>query len=288
MNELIFYHSADLDGHCSGAIVKMARPDAKLIGIDYGEDFPWDMVNSDTKVYMVDFSLQPAEDMIRLNEVSDLIWIDHHKSAIEANPTTIAGQRHNKFATCELCWQYFFSTKETPRTVYLLGRYDVWDKDHPEWQSEILPFQYGFRDHFDNTDPKSGKELSWEALLTVNDPLFVTDIILKGKHVLRKAAVSNKQCVERLAYPVKFEGLNAIACNKGLTNSRLFDSVWNEIKHDIMITYVHVRGKYWTVSLYSTKPDVDVSVIAKKYGGGGHKGAAGFQCQELPFKRDTP
>ena len=35
-----FYHSADLDGQCSGAIVKLARPDCELVGIDYGDPFP--------------------------------------------------------------------------------------------------------------------------------------------------------------------------------------------------------------------------------------------------------
>jgi nanoRNase/pAp phosphatase (c-di-AMP/oligoRNAs hydrolase) len=42
-------------------------------------------------------------------------------------------------------------------------------------------------------------------------------------------------------------------------------------------------GEQYTVSLYSKT--VDVSEIAKKYGGGGHKGAAGFQCKKLPFMK---
>jgi nanoRNase/pAp phosphatase (c-di-AMP/oligoRNAs hydrolase) len=37
------------------------------------------------------------------------------------------------------------------------------------------------------------------------------------------------------------------------------------------------------VSLYSEK--VDVSIIAKNHGGGGHAGAAGFICRDLPFER---
>lgn len=32
---------------------------------------------------------------------------------------------------------------------------------------------------------------------------------------------------------------------------------------------------------------VDVSKIAIKRGGGGHKGAAGFQCKRMPFKKAT-
>jgi nanoRNase/pAp phosphatase (c-di-AMP/oligoRNAs hydrolase) len=35
--------------------------------------------------------------------------------------------------------------------------------------------------------------------------------------------------------------------------------------------------------MYTDKEGVHVGNIAKKYGGGGHPGAAGFICKELPF-----
>jgi len=49
---------------------------------------------------------------------------------------------------------------------------------------------------------------------------------------------------------------------------------------DICIGFVF-DGLRYTVGLYSQK--LDVSEIAKKYGGGGHPGAAGFVCKQLPF-----
>ena len=39
--------------------------------------------------------------------------------------------------------------------------------------------------------------------------------------------------------------------------------------------------KKWVVSLYTTKINIDVSKIAKLYGGGGHKGAAGFVSDDI-------
>lgn len=44
-------------------------------------------------------------------------------------------------------------------------------------------------------------------------------------------------------------------------------------------------AKGWTVSLYHAKhrTDLDLSAIATKFGGGGHRGACGFQCETLPF-----
>ena len=44
-------------------------------------------------------------------------------------------------------------------------------------------------------------------------------------------------------------------------------------------------GKCWSVSLYHAKhrKELDLSLIAVKYGGGGHRGACGFTCDKLPF-----
>jgi nanoRNase/pAp phosphatase (c-di-AMP/oligoRNAs hydrolase) len=44
-------------------------------------------------------------------------------------------------------------------------------------------------------------------------------------------------------------------------------------------------GKQWRVSLYHapSKEHHDLSKIAVKYGGGGHRGACGFKTDKLPF-----
>jgi len=44
-------------------------------------------------------------------------------------------------------------------------------------------------------------------------------------------------------------------------------------------------GKEWNVSLYHApgKEHHDLSLIAVKHGGGGHRGACGFKTNKLPF-----
>ena len=55
-NMKCFYHSSDLDGHCSGAIVKARFPECEMIGINYGQPFPWGDIEEGEIVYMVDSS----------------------------------------------------------------------------------------------------------------------------------------------------------------------------------------------------------------------------------------
>jgi oligoribonuclease NrnB/cAMP/cGMP phosphodiesterase (DHH superfamily) len=271
-----FYHSADLDGHCSGAIVKQKHPECEMIGINYGDDFPWDSIKKDETVYMVDFCLQPFSEMTELFAKTSLVWIDHHESAIkeyEDIGVPMPGLREIGTAACELTWKYFHKER-TPRAVFLLGRYDVWDHSN----DDVLPFQYGMRMDED-TNPMAK---IWTYLFN-DEPYVVDETIDKGKTVLEYQSQQNRKIIQARGFDIDFDGLRVIACNQAMTNSQLFDSVWDPDKYDAMLTFSMRPNRQWTISMYSTKPDIDVSVICKARGGGGHKGASGFQCKELPF-----
>jgi len=276
-----FYHSADLDGHCSGAIIKREFPRCEIIGINYGDEFPWDKIQPNEKIFMVDFSLQPFDGMERLNNICMLHWIDHHKTAIdEAHKRSfLAYQQHieNGLAGCELTWEYIYGKScTTPLGVRLLGRYDVWDNS----DSRTLPFQYGMR-NFANTFPDN-IEL-WEKIFSSDS--FCETIIEQGELLLEYERKQNEKFCKAYSFETVFDGMKAICANRGFCNSKLFDSVYDPSRHHLMISFVRMKypKKLWTVSLYSTREDVDCGAIAKKYGGGGHNGAAGFQTKEIPF-----
>ena len=281
-----FYHSADLDGHCSGAIVKMAYPECEMIGINYGDVFPWESipVGDGEQVFMVDFSLQPYTEMRKLNIQADpLVWIDHHKSAIEEHEEwlrsgnkPILGIQRSGTGACALVWEYLKQTLKSPATlptfVRLLAEYDVWDHSDPR----TLPFQYGMRQ---NTDTRPDNQDFWHSLFDIE---VVDRITEDGRIILDYQKEQNTKYIKACAFETEIDGLKCIAVNRMLTNSQLFDSIWDSSKWDAMLTFGWRKGS-WSVSLYSDRPDIDVSQVAKDRGGGGHKGAAGFQCAELPF-----
>jgi oligoribonuclease NrnB/cAMP/cGMP phosphodiesterase (DHH superfamily) len=275
-----FYHSADLDGHCSGAIVKRKYPGCEMIGINYGDEFPWESIAPGEKVFMVDFGLQPFSDMERLQKVSELIWIDHHKSALAdaAKAGFVAGGVvKDGRAGCELTWEFLFPEQPIPWAVHLLGRYDVWDHS----DEHTLPFQYGMRNAAD-TLPEN--QDFWGKVFCGGD--FFTKTLNEGSLIIRYEKVQNEKFCKTYAFETEFDGIKGICVNRGLTNSKVFDSVYDPERHRLMITFCRLKppaGK-WTVSLYSTREDVDCGALAKSFGGGGHKGAAGFQCEDLPFK----
>ena len=295
---ICFYHSADFDGHCGGAIVKLAHPDCVLYPINYGDPVPWELVKGED-VVMVDFGLQPFGDMIRLKSLAnDLVWIDHHRTAL--NDYDLAdisrpwrGIRREGIGACALTWEYFFPGEPMPEAVRLLAEYDVWNHSDPS----TLPFQYGMR--LEETDPKASMAI-WECLLVTGRPIIESvamdgsalgddltqTIISKGRLILDYERRQNEIYAKAACFETTLGAYHCIAANRILANSQLFDSVWNPEKYDFMLMFGWRKGA-WRISLYTTRDDLEAGAVAKQYGGGGHPQAAGFECQELPFALPT-
>jgi hypothetical protein len=272
-----FYHESDFDGQCSAAIVRYAFPDCKPMPITHGNIFPLDVIQPGETIYMVDFSL-PMDLMLRLSQVSEFIWIDHHKSAIqEAEEIGFdpRGVRKIGHAACELTWQFLFPDAELPQAVYLLGRCDVWDLEaHPA----ILPFQFGMG--LEDTNPASAL---WPKLFAPGGAILENRIIRQGKVIGQYRSRENEKRARSCSFETNLQGVRAVAINAGLTNAAVFNGVWDPSRHDLMVTFCWMSKRVWRVTLYSEKPDIDCSALARKFGGGGHRAAAGFECRDLPF-----
>lgn len=308
MAVICFYHNSDLDGKCAGAIVRKHHPRCVLAGSNYGYPFPWPstpwegrspkvrdeepklwhVMPSDT-VYIVDFSW-PMDEMLRVRDYLQdgggrLIWIDHHKTAIDDYEGAIAGGadqihglRRIGDAGCELTWEYL-ETEEAPRAVYLLGRYDVWDHKDPD----VLPFQMGMRQKSWWPDDEE-----WPAMFDDGLALDVP-ICNEGRVILGYATSQRESTARSYGRDIRIRlpdgEITGVAINTPDRCSQAFEAVLDPSRHFFMAAYMHTPHKpqKWSVSLYSARDDVNVGAIAKMFGGGGHRGAAGFTCDDLPF-----
>jgi oligoribonuclease NrnB/cAMP/cGMP phosphodiesterase (DHH superfamily) len=272
-----FYHGCDFDGHCSAAIVKMVYPKCELIPINYGDIFPWDTIRPKEKVFMVDFAIQPYdENMPRLKELADLVWIDHHKTSLEwaKNSNFIcSGGTDLDFAGCELTWKYLHYSP-IPLAVHLLGRYDIWKYEDDD---RVLPFQYGMK-----LAAQPPTNTAWWSTLFGGYPTNVDDIIKIGKNILQYQEKINVEMCDSSAFDLDWEDLHWTALNGTFRGSTPHKKRWETGKYDAMLGFWW-DGKQWIFSMTTAKNGVDVSKIAKKYGGGGHKQAAGCQMLSLPF-----
>jgi len=273
-----FYHVKDLDGQCSGAIVKKVFPECKLIGLDYGDPFPWEEVGKNDEVIMVDYCLEPFENMIKLHgSCKKLIWIDHHSSQIEAYEQSgkvfSFAYLSSDLAACELVWKYFYTDLNVPKGVIMLGRYDVWDHKDPS----VLPYEYGMKALIRGVEDKN-----WEKVFS-DDSFHFDETCRLGGYIMRYLGKLSKW-VMRFSFTMEWEGVRFICLNTPVTGSKQFDCVFDSNKHDgYMCFFYDGDHNNWQVHMYTEKKEFDLSKIAVKHGGGGHSNACGFKCDKLPF-----
>lgn len=268
MGIFCLYHD-DPDGRASAAIVRRFHgKQVQLHAINYGDPVPWDDMLQAGRVIVVDFSLS-AEEMKRLAAHTELVWIDHHVSAIEAlEPYARAweGLRDTRQAACVLTWRYYYPDRPVPRGIVLIGDRDTWSKQEPETDA----FSEGLR-QFD-TDPHNDD--LWERLFS-EDAAFLDGLVSQGR-ILRAARLRGlRRDVERYGFEVDFEGHHTLAVN--LRGSGDMGEYIRGLGYALAYCYIDELqdGALMTsVTLYSA--EVDVSEIAARYGGGGHHGAAGF------------
>ena len=279
MTKSICFHHNDNDGHASGAIVHYALGDAvTLIESDYDDTpIPWGLVQQAEQVIVTDFSF-PVADMQRLAQDRELVWIDHHKSAI-AEFAGIAdrwpGIRDISEAACVLTWKYFFPHRPVPKAVILIGDRDIW-----RWaEKDTGPFNESLY----NRDHQANNAAFWKPLL--EDDLSTVEKMIEEGVWLREINLRNvDRMMQARSFEVRFEGYRTLA-----VNTRGDGDIGNygrDRDYEIVYAYVdemQVGGLTTVVTLYSEQ--VDVSVIATRYGGGGHAGAAGFSFRRgaTPF-----
>jgi oligoribonuclease NrnB/cAMP/cGMP phosphodiesterase (DHH superfamily) len=281
----VIYHSRDLDGWCSGAILQKRYPEARMIGYDYGEPIPLTEKDYEDDLIMADVSF-PAEDMVALATEIDskgktFTWIDHHLAILKEMtaysnlPMTMV--LDTSIAACELCWNYCFPEDAMSPAVELLGKYDSWrNQDKKEWNELILPFQYGMRVLCNSLDTFPSALLMDAKRFNIHPA--IADIIDTGRSILKYQDMQNEKACGA-AFEADFAGYKAICLNIGGASSNTFKSVYDESKHDIMIPFTFSKDK-WIVSLYTTH-NIDCSALAKAWGGGGHAKAAGFQVNDI-------
>ncbi len=291
---VVIYHSADFDGLFCREIARKFLPGAELIGWNYGDPVPdvWDAVN----LWILDLSIP------ELMHRPKLVWIDHHKTAIDQYSPAIPGYRIDGVAACRLAWQWFLlNTAWDPREMHppfelpgkqdfidrkvsepwavrLAGEYDIWDKR----DSDAELFQHGLKS--EQLTPGH-----WEALLSEDQytasGALVVRLLNQGRALQYARIEENKSIITRLGFTLNWNGLTFLACNHASFNSHLFTAGLTP-EHDACLGFkFNGQTGYWDVSLYHApgKEHHDLSVIAKFFGGGGHKGACGFRTKELFF-----
>jgi nanoRNase/pAp phosphatase (c-di-AMP/oligoRNAs hydrolase) len=237
-----------------------------------------DVELKDKEIFVLDYSFdKEVDDALRANNKS-VVVIDHHQTAgpaVTAHPENIFDQSHSGAV---LSWQYFHPDVPVPPLLYYVEDHDLWKfalPNHREYNAAVNEYPMTFTD--------------WDRLIQrLTDDEFVANMIETGATIVRfedKLVDSLLQYKERAL----FEGHEIWVLNVSRTYRSILGHKLAKLNKEsggmpLSIVYYHHRGAV-SLSLRS-EDDIDVAEIALKYGGGGHKHAAGIKVDsfaDLPF-----
>lgn len=264
MSQLVIYHANCYDGFTAAWIARQAMPDCELFEGLYGQGPPYELARG-REVFILDFSY-PREQMLKLSELASVVVLDHHKTA-EAN---CAGLPFCTFdmerSGAGMTWDYFNPDKERPAWIDRVEDRDLWllhYSDTPDVHAYIASIPMTM---------ENWSKISFQS---------ITKIAAQGAAIRGYIETSIEKAVKE-ARDMVIGGdmvavLNVQYQNASETASRMLELY---PVADYSMSYFQRADGKWQYSLRS-RSDFDVSEIAKRFGGGGHAQAAGFETDDL-------
>ncbi|MBR4590368.1 MAG: hypothetical protein IKO36_06905 [Bacteroidaceae bacterium] len=287
----VFHHN-DIDGLSAAAVVarftQNYNPDNYYM-YDYSIPLPTEVVEEGETVYIVDlsFSINTVDKLKELIDEKhcDLIWCDHHTSTMEVlaqfpEYNSIKGLRSEKCSGAALTWMYFKNCEfeECPMFIKMISDFDCWKYEI----EHTLHFKYALEAK--DINPFSN---IWNHLVrdqnTKGMPLL-NEMIDKGIVIEKYMEQWFENYCTSYAYESEINGVKCLVCNIR-ANSLVFG---DRIKDYPLVAIWVFDGEKYKYSIYSDKDNIDCSKIAENFGGGGHKGAAGFSTkQQILYKKEN-
>lgn len=227
------------------------------------------------KLYFIDFIYPLAITKKLIAENERVTAIDHHITREKEVKMTKNYSYAVENSGAVLAWRYFHPKKPVLKILKYVEDMDLWRFKIPNTKAI-----FAYLNLFD-FDFKIWNKLAAE----IENPKKRKICLAKGKIVLQYEDRMVKKFLKNNADLVEFEGYKTYAVNSSFFDSQIGNRIYEKLLPPIGITWKQARGQI-SVSLRSDGT-VDVAKLAEKYGGGGHKAAAGFKIpmrQKLPWK----
>lgn len=268
----VLYHANCWDGFAAAwAAWLYFKEGAAYIPVSYGTPFP-QAVPDGASVYMVDFSYQRSVLEGLLERGIKLVVLDHHKTAQEALSDFPGVTFDLERSGARLAWNHWHPPEMIPRLVEYVEDRDLW-----RWR---LPDSRAVNAWIRSWPMRFDLWVSVAMECENNLPRAVE----AGEAILR----AEERLVERMADAAREIVLDG---HRGhVTNASV---LYSDVGHELLLRH----GEDEFALTYRTRPDgrreygiysrgsgehsqFDVSLIAKRRGGGGHAGASGWTEDE--------
>jgi oligoribonuclease NrnB/cAMP/cGMP phosphodiesterase (DHH superfamily) len=256
--DFVIYHGDCSDGFGAAySAWKLLGDRAEYHSAKYGEPPP-DVAGKN--VVVLDFSYDNATTKRLIKEAKSFLIIDHHKSAMVELHDVSCTRFDMNHSGAMLAWKFFHPGKEAPRLIKFIEDRDLW-----KWE---IPYSKEFSAAFDMV------KFDFEEFDKYLDDSEVDNAQERGAYILAysKTVISK---IAKNASPRKVGGKEVLVVNSPHWMSEIGAALSLKCDFAVIWFYDH-EARQVKVSLRAHHEDSDVSEVAKKFGGGGHRKAAGF------------
>lgn len=301
LNPLVIHHGGSCrDGFCSAWIAHcwfqaVGLPQPEFFPAQYGDRPPDWLFNEPRDVLMVDFSYpRPIMEMLA-SKCRNMIVLDHHKTAeaelrgFNSLGSNVSINFDMEKSGAGLAWQWLFSGPPPWIVAYVEDR-DLWRKVLSN-SEQINAYIGTLPLDFDAWSEAYAKftlfSAAKEHMLDFPAPEVYgagAAVVAKTEHYVRE--------VSKNAHLVVFEGYSVPLVNAPQIDiSELVHALaarpWRDFRvPKFAMGWWQRSDQRYQYSLRSVG-DFDVSALARKYRGGGHKNAAGFESFD-PLHQSWP
>lgn len=254
----VIYHADCSDGFGAAySAWKLLGDRAQYHAAKYGEPAP-DVTGKN--VAILDFSYDNSTTKRMIKDANSLIVIDHHKSAMIELHDISCTRFDMNHSGAMLSWKFFHPGKDAPRLIKYIEDRDLW-----KWE---MPYSKEFSAAFDMVP------FTFEDFDKYLDDSAVDDAQERGSYILAysKTVISK---IAKHATARKINGKDVLVVNSPHWMSEIGSALSPKCDYAIIWYWDH-DVRQVKVSLRAHHEDADVSEIAKRFGGGGHRKAAGF------------
>lgn len=262
-NPVVLYHAHCADGFCAAWLIHRQNLGATFIAINYGEPVPEVCKGRDVLVVDFSFSRSVLGDLVDM--AKNVVVLDHHKTA-EAELKDLDWPRLGirfdmEKSGARLTLEYIRPQGIKNWLVDFTEDRDLWRWKIPRSQAVNAAIGSYMKD-FD----------VWDKMYAVG----WCDLVAPGEAILRDQAQKVASGV-RASWMISLCGYKVPCVN---ATASISETVGAMSEGQPFAVGFFENATHRIYSLRSTESGVDVSEIAAKFGGGGHKHAAGFK---IPF-----
>ncbi|MCW5621239.1 MAG: hypothetical protein KIS79_09060 [Burkholderiales bacterium] len=267
---LIIYHAECVDGFTAAwAAWRALGAGAQYLPAHHGTAPP---VVDNRDVVMLDFAYPRATSLELAAQARTFLVLDHHKTALEELGSLPFARLDMQQSGAGLAWRHFHPGTEVPRLVRTVEDGDLWRHALPDTRAVYLRLTY---------EPRTFG--NWDRIAQLTSSAAGFESFAAEGRVLQEERDFQVERLLLRRHEVVLEGETGLAAEAPAAFRSEVGHRLAELSGTFGLVWYARAGSY-RISLRSIG-DYDVERLARRFGGGGHRNAAGFTLSDRGMVR---